>query len=168
MTDAAERKVRLWALRKNGDPLMLQDVVELVYAFADDQEADHGQTIDLLKQVDEKHSLLCVRVAELEGDWHEASATCKDRVEAIVHAEHESRHAAYVEALASEKKRADDPPGVDFRTARTPEMTVVESEELGDMKRAWRIVKWSLIVIGGGILVALADQIGHFIFGGAT
>lgn len=168
MTDHAERKVRLWALRKNGDPLTPQDVVELVYAFADDQETDHGQTIELLKQVDEKHSLLCVRVAELEGDWHEASATCKDRVEAIVHAEHESRHGAYVEALANEKKRADDPPGIDFRTARNPELTVVESEEMGDMKRAWRFVKWTLVVIGSAILVMLADQIGNIIFGGPT
>jgi hypothetical protein len=89
-------------------------------------------------------------------------------VEAIVHAEHESRHAAYVEALASEKKRADDPPGIDFRTAREHEVTVVEAEELGDMKRAWRFVKWTLVVIGSGILLMLADQIGNLIFGGAT
>jgi hypothetical protein len=41
-------------------------------------------------------------------------------------------------------------------------------EEAVDMRKAWRTVKWALIVIGSGVLVALADQIGHLIFGGAT
>ena len=41
-------------------------------------------------------------------------------------------------------------------------------EEGYDMRKAWRTVKWALIVIAGGVLVALADQIGHLIFGGAT
>jgi len=153
MTDAAERKVRLWALRKNGDPLSPQDVVELVYAFADDQEADHGQTIEMLAQMDAKHSLLCTRVAELEGDWHEASATCKDRVEAIVRAEHGLTHAAHMADFHAPPRREDDPPDEAFVDKRKGAFPTGDQRTVFEMVLGFNIAKWLLTLAVGALIV---------------
>jgi hypothetical protein len=84
------------------------------------------------------------RIAKLEAYKEDAQRTCADRVKAYVDAEHAERHGQHME-----------------------EMHALD-EESYDMRKAWRTIKWALVILAGGVLVALADQIGHLIFGGAT
>ena len=140
MTDNAERKVREWARDRNGDPLKNTDIVELVFAFADDQEADHNEVIERLDDVDERHISLCLRVAELEH----TSIGCSERVKAFVAAEHDTRHTEHMSNHHG------------------------QDEEMGDLRRFWRTFKWAVIVFGTGLLIMLADQLGNVIFGGPT
>lgn len=89
MTDRGEREVRKWALKRNGDPISNTDITELVFAFADDQEEDHNETIAL-------HQDLCARTVLLEEYAADSKASCKSRIEALIEAEHDARHSAHM------------------------------------------------------------------------
>lgn len=69
MTDRAESEVRKWALRKNGESLTLRDVVELVFAQADDADARHKENVDIAKAMNE-------RLITLEREHEERGRLC--------------------------------------------------------------------------------------------
>ena len=51
-TDRGERKVRELAMKRNGDAWDTNDVKELIFAFADDQEDDHAESMERLEAVE--------------------------------------------------------------------------------------------------------------------
>ena len=162
MTDNAERKVREWAKKRNGDPLTPQDIVDLVLAVDADGDARHVETIQRLDDVDERHISLCLRVSALES----VSVGCSERVKAYFQEEHDNRHTEHMASHHGPERRRDDPPDSAFLEVR--ESAFPEDEELGDLKRFWRSFKWAVIVFGTGLLIMLADQLGNVIFGGPT
>ena len=119
MTDKAETKVRQWAMRRNGDPLTVKDAVELVLAVDEDSVKRHEETVAVLKQHCTEAVLRDLAICELQEWRRESSEHCQARIEAIVKAEHETRHAEYVASLVLADRREDDPKGVDFTGKRT-------------------------------------------------
>ena len=41
----------------------------------------------------------------------------------------------------------------------------VEDEQLGDMRRVWRVGRWVVIAVGAALIVMLAQGLGQVIFG---
>jgi len=97
VTDHAEREVRKWALKRNGDPIQNEDIVSLVFAFADDQDADHNQTMRLLDVAKQERQVLCHKVSDLELWQHDTQTTCAERVKKLISEEHEDRHGKHME-----------------------------------------------------------------------
>lgn len=84
------------------------------------------------------------RIAKLEAYKEDSERTCAERVKSYIDTEHGKRHS---EHLAT--------------------MHLIDEEDI-DIKKLYRTLKWAAIVLGGGILLILADQLGNLIFGGAT
>jgi len=84
MADEAERKVRQWALRRNGDPITNADIVELVFAFADDQDANHDAVLDLIEQAKVERRSIDIRLSNLEDCWHEFEEHREETLHAFV------------------------------------------------------------------------------------
>ena len=166
MTDNAERKVREWAKGRNGDPLTNKDIVDLVLAVDADGDARHVETIQRIDDVDERHISLCLRVSALE----QASIGCSERVKAYVDGEvrrseanglmeHDSRH---TEHMASHHG-PDDPPDSVFLEKR--ESAFPEDDELGDLRRFWRIGKWGVMAAALILADMFARFLSHTLFG---
>jgi hypothetical protein len=119
VTDQAESKVRQWAMRRNGETLTVKDSVELVLAVDEDAVARHAETVAVLKQHCTEAVLRDLAIRELQEWRRESSEHCQARIEAIVKAEHETRHAEYVASLVLADRREDDPKGVDYTGKRT-------------------------------------------------
>jgi hypothetical protein len=68
-TDKTESKVRQWALRKDGDTITVQDVVELVFAQDDDANERHRENVKIAEAMDK-------RLAKLEKEHAERGAVC--------------------------------------------------------------------------------------------
>lgn len=147
MTDNAERKVRQWATKRNGDPLTPEDVVELVFAFADDQEADHKESLDAIdknRQMLEEHFIEAdvrdERLDVLEQFAEESRTTCKDRIERLIREEHDARHGHHMKQEHGQGSEDEFPQG-DRRT-------------MFEMMLGWSVVKWLAALIVGALLVA--------------
>lgn len=104
MTDSAERKVRQWALKRNGAPLEAQDVVELVFAFDDDNEARHEDLVDQMATFTAEGGVRNGRIEALER-WRVSQ---EEKYEARM-SEHHMLH------------REDDKSGSDYRKERGDE-----------------------------------------------
>lgn len=154
-TDRAERKVREWATRRNGDPLRPEDVVELVFAFADDQEADHEETMA-------NFDSMSARLILLE-EWR---ATCQGgSIAEYVEGEHHARHADHMTA-DHQPRRGTDPESADFTEQRRgPTGSLSADEEMGDMRRAWRVVRWGVAAFVLPIIATGGYRLGQIIFG---
>lgn len=103
MTDRGEREVRRWAMERNGNPIEPKDVVSLVFAFADDHEADHEETMGLIESARLRHDELCARVISLEEWKLDSQRTCVDRVKRLIDEEHRQMHGAHMESHHSEE-----------------------------------------------------------------
>lgn len=95
MTDEAERKVREWAKRVNGQPLTNRDIVELVLAVDEDADARHREISDCVAQMQSDHEALARRVAGVEKRIEHAA--CPADIERIVHEDHEKLHGEHLE-----------------------------------------------------------------------
>jgi len=127
------------------------DILTALKATNEDLDCQHQESLEAItanRELLEVHLgealIRDERIAKLEAYREDAQRTCADKVKALIDSEHTERHALHM-----------------------ADMHALD-EEGYDMRKAWRTVKWALIVIAGGVLVALADQIGHLIFGGAT
>jgi hypothetical protein len=159
MTDNAERKVREWAKGRNGDPLTNKDVVDLVLAVDADGDARHVETIGRLDDVDERHISLCLRVSELET----VSVGCSERVKAFVASEHDVRHTEHMASHHGPERRADDPPDSAFLEKRLSAFP--EDSEMGDLRRAWRTLRWFALAFGLIFVDMFARYLSHTLFG---
>ena len=119
MTDQAETKVRQWALKRNGEALTVKDAVELVLAVDGDAVQRHEETVAVLLEHCSEAVLRDLATRELQEWRRESSEHCQSRIEAIVKAEHETRHAAYEASLLLADRREDDPKDVDYTGKRT-------------------------------------------------
>jgi hypothetical protein len=104
MTDRGEREVRRWAMERNGDPLEPTDVVSLVFAFADDHEADHEETMSLIALASERHDDLCARVIALEEWKLDSQRKCVDRVKRLIDEEHQAMHGEHMASHHTEEE----------------------------------------------------------------
>ena len=152
MTSRGERKVRELALKRNGDPWDTNDVKELIFAFADDQEDDHAESMERLRKVEEAvtehvtwtETESLPRLAAVEAGLAVVEGRCTG---------HDDLH---VEHLASdhlhEPRRKDDPPGATFDDKR-------EEEE---MHVSYRVGKWLVRGILGVVIVVLVTAAANF------
>jgi hypothetical protein len=108
MTDNAERKVREWAKGRNGDPLTPRDVVDLVFAQADDQESDHHESMMRLDDLETRlvnHFADAVvrdqRIQKLEATAEAGPELVKSYVQGYVDCEHRKRHGKHMEDFHS-------------------------------------------------------------------
>lgn len=102
MTDNAEKELRKWARKRNGEPISNHDVVELVFAFADDFDAAHSTTLELIDQGKQERTVICRRITDLEQWKTEAQNTCEDRVTRLIQTEHDMRHSAHMQSHHSD------------------------------------------------------------------
>jgi len=139
MTDHGERKVREWALKRNGDPLEPHDVVELVFALDRDNEERHQESMSAFEKLEEKVD------AHLEWTNTESLprlAAVEHSVEDLscIRGEHTAFHKNH---LAKEHvhapRRADDPPAATFDDQREDEA----------IKVSFRFGKWfaSIVIV---------------------
>ena len=70
MTDKGERKVREWALKRNGDAVDNHDIVDLVFALDEDNEDRHAETLKLLDLHCEEAAVRDERLEALEAWQH--------------------------------------------------------------------------------------------------
>ena len=129
MTDRGERAVRTLIQKRNGDEWDTADVRELIFAFADDQEDDHQETLAYITEHAVEAAKRDERLDGLEA-WRRAqSAACPVLVEEAI-ADADERHLAFHnEHLASDHlpRREDDPDDADFTEKRgEPAWTVTQ------------------------------------------
>jgi len=127
----------------NGGPTAL-DLLEAIEATNEDNDLGHAAIMDGLNAHLAQAEIFFERVEKLEAYREDSERNCARRIKALWQEEHLPVHALHVK----EMHKLD--------------------EEAYDIKKLYRAVKWGAIVIGGGILLIIADQIGHAIFGGAT
>lgn len=129
MTDHTESELRKWARQRNGDALGLQDVVDLVFAMADDHDEDHAETLELLRSHQDEADERDRRITVVEQWCREWEGGCALRERAIldqhlvIHADHLAAdhltrppHRAGDEDGSSYYDRRESDPEVDFRT----------------------------------------------------
>lgn len=145
VTDSAERKVRQWATKRNGDPLTNQDVMELVFAFDDDNEARHEEVVTQLDTMSD--DLDTVNAA---GNVRE------ERIETLERwrVQHEEMCAARL-TLIQPVRRDDDSKDADYCDERgaTVPLAVVDEET---KRRVWVI--WGVALFVGATLGAALLQ----------
>jgi len=127
----------------NGGPTPL-DLLEAIEATNEDNDLGHAAIMDGLNAHLAQAEVYFAKTLLLEAYREDSEKNCARRIKALWHEEHLPVHALHVK----EMHKLD--------------------EEAYDIKKLYRTVKWGAIVIGGGILLILADQIGNAIFGGAT
>ena len=127
----------------NGGPTPL-DLLEAIEATNEDNDLAHTAIMDGLSAHLVQAEIFFDRVQKLEAYREDSERNCARRIKALWQEEHVPVHAMHVK----EMHKLD--------------------EEAYDIKKLYRTVKWAAIVIGGGILLILADQLGNLIFGGAT
>jgi hypothetical protein len=177
MGDHFEQALQEIARRRNGGGKTIDDVFDLAVAANQDAEERHVESVratrenrKLLevhcKEADERDN----RIAALEGWRTTATATCPERVLAIVEKEHAVRHQAHMDdyahltpdemkerhvayAAALERGEVED--------RRHPEF---DDEEMGDLRRAWRVVRWALAAFVLPIIAAGGYRVGQLLF----
>ena len=146
MTDRGERKVRELALKCNGEAWDTNDVKELIFAFADDQEDDHKESMDRLEAVEaavadhvewtDRESLPRLRAVESGLSDVESRCTGHD----ALHVDHLATNHVHA------PRRAGDQEDVDFESKR-------EGEELRVSFRAGKYILGALVVIALTVLI---------------
>ena len=153
MTDKGERKVREWALKRNGDAVDNHDIVDLVFALDEDNEERHAETLKLLDVHCEEARIRDERLEALEA-WREHQAdTCEMRIKGLIDEEHSARHDAYVSGLAS-PRRKNDPESSDFLEQRKRTFPS-DDPEVQEMRVSYRAGKWLIRGVAAAIIVAL-------------
>lgn len=117
MTDAAERKVRQWALKRNGESLENRDIVELVFAFDEDNEARHDEVVEQIQTLAAEGNVRRERIEALERWRVRQEENCEARMLAIAKDEHEARHNAHMIEYHP-PRRESDPAGADYTKER--------------------------------------------------
>jgi len=134
--DDTERQVRKWVLKRNGDPLLIQDVVELVLAVDDDASARHHEVTNAVSDMRDR----CV----------DRCRTCDDRFKVLEALEHQTtngiRAIAREEMQAHEPRRKDDANDSDYTPERKPCGTV----EVVDAEKTREVV-WKVRLLWGGV-----------------
>ena len=127
----------------NGGPTPL-DLLEAIEATNEDNDLAHTAIMVGLNAHLVQAEIFFDRVQKLEAYREDSEKNCARRIRALWQEEHLPVHALHVQ----EMHKLD--------------------EEAYDIKKLYRTVRWGAIIIGGGVLLILADQIGNAIFGGAT
>ena len=127
----------------NGGPTPL-DLLEAIEATNEDNDLAHTAIMEGLDAHLVQAEMFFDRVQKLEAYREDSEKNCARRIRALWQEEHLPVHALHVQ----EMHKLD--------------------EEAYDIKKLYRTVRWGAIIIGGGVLLILADQIGNAIFGGAT
>lgn len=157
MTDNAESKVREWAQKKNGDPLTVKDVVDLVLAVDADSDERHEETLELLAQHVKDDKARAAVIADELTQWRALQAEeCANRHRVLF-----TEEMLELPRLIRRPHRASDPESADYRLKAEPP----QDEEVGDMKRAWRFLKWFVVAFGLIFIDMFARYLSHTLFG---
>jgi len=127
----------------NGGPTP-RDLLEAIEATNTDNDEDHKL---IIKKIDDhliQADMFFLKVQKLEAYREDSEKNCARRIKALWKEEHFPVHALHVE----EMHKLD--------------------EEAYDIKKLYRTVRWAILILGGGMLIILADQLGNLIFGGPT
>lgn len=129
----ADRKVRQWALKRNGDPILTKDIVELVLAVDNDAAARHKMSVKLHEENEkriaatEQLMAACAKqVHQVEHSQEELLKVLPSRLEAATIAAveaskdlHRNYHDEFVRSWTN-KRRDSDAPEEDHREERDP------------------------------------------------
>lgn len=108
MTSRGERAVRELMQEKNGSEWTATDIRKLIFAFADDQEADHEESMERMAGMEAQladHIAEAVvrdrRITNLEIEFADRRKSCPGEVKELIAAEHKAKHDEYVASLAA-------------------------------------------------------------------
>lgn len=120
-SDRTESKVRQWALRRNGDPLQITDVVELALAIDEDANVRHDEAVAEVRETRHLLTEHCAeadvrdeRICALEAWRTEQATTCERRVRELIETEHAERHRKHMDEEHRLPRREGDPADADF------------------------------------------------------
>ena len=151
MTGGAFEKAKDAILRsgKINGGLDTRSLFDIIIASHADNRTDHyeiGKTCAKLEKLIDDETVQTKRiVAHLES---ETGTTARAM----------AAHCADTNAHRREPRRESDPLDVTWSPP-------VEDEQLGDMRRVWRVGRWIVIALGAALIVMLAQGLGQVIFG---
>ena len=140
--------------RLNGglDPQAIFDLI--VASNADSAERDQKTMTKL-----DAHAVILANHERANQAREERFVRAEHETLAIAAEEMRQLHELHVKECHTPRapRRAGDPPDEVWPKP--------EDEQLGDMRRFWRMGKWAALVFGAAVLVALADIVVRLIFG---
>jgi hypothetical protein len=143
MTDHKfDSAVQKFVSEQNGDDLTPNIVFDMLRAVDDDGRARYAKlqgSLDSHVKDDKERARIIAK--ELQ-DWRDRQADqCADR--------HRAMFGEIPPVPVRAPRRQSDPPEASF----------IEDSETGDIRRVYRVAKWALVVVVGGVLVTFADTI---------
>lgn len=157
-----ESAVEALLLKKNGDRKTVQDVFEIVVALNHDRRNDAILMLNELKNAKdilERHLNEDVRMSNDEfDDFIQEFRDEHKEIEKDILSIKEN----CLKANARSTRRATDPETENWGLSMNASL---EDTEMGDMRRFWRVMKWTAVVSGAAFLVAVGDELSHLIFG---
>lgn len=160
--DETELAVEELVVKKNGKTKTANDVFEVLVAMHHDSKKRDAIIISQL----EKHCEQFVHFEEheLEEYVKPFRELHKEKEADISHIEHDILELKEnCKALHQrEPRRSTDPPTENWGTGLGK---TLEDEEMGDIRRVWRVLKWVVIVASAPLLVALGNKLASLIWG---
>jgi len=103
LPDKGESELRKWALKRNGDPPSNEDIVSLVFAFADDFDSAYEETLLFFKESLDDRLDLRARVLCLEEWRQDSERTYQERVVGVFKKECEERYGRHMATCHSDE-----------------------------------------------------------------
>lgn len=175
MGDHFEQALQQIARRRNGGGKTIDDVFDLTVAANQDAEERHAESVEAVRENRaflmahcEEDAKREARIGSLEEWRATVTATCADRVLAIVEKEHATKHQAHMDQyvhLTSDdmKERRATYLGA-LERGEVKDRRAPEDEEMGDLRRAWRVVRWALAAFLLPIIAAGGYRIAEYLF----
>lgn len=167
LSHEADSAVERLLLKSNGQKKTANDVFEVVVAMNHDRRAD---TALLLAEVKATNGLLadhCTSKVHMTDEEFRAFIARfdkrhddRDAIVTVIENDLEDVRRNCTQLHSRAPRRKTDPETEDWGNGM-----YAEDQELGDLRRAWRFLKWVVIVVGGAVLVAVGDQLSHRLFG---
>jgi len=173
-SDALEREVRRIARRKNGEPVKMQDLWDLIMASDEDattrdrrRRADHKATVERIDKLTVAGSVRDARLLNIETCIKHDHDRFEERVTTIAVGEHEKRHAAYVAGITVKAAQVGrDGESLDHTDERAPVLVAVENDPPLKYTREqlvanfwWVVGGLALVAVVGGLFGGLTDYV---------
>lgn len=142
-------------LEDNGDRVTLKQLKEYIVASSHDSRARDGLILAKL----DAHAEEMLHMTP--GGFSEFMDG-RDAIITEIRADMDAIKANCLEVHTRSPRRRTDPETEEWGQSV---FGGKEDEEMGDLRRAWRVLKWVVVVIGGTMMVVVGEKLASMIFG---